>query len=113
MSTGYFNKQPASRPVVYQNLTLAAPPVLQCTAKFSNGTQQIRVLSSIAGWASIDQTTSATGITSASIVTTAPGGFFLPAATFTGEYFAVTPGQLFTFCSTGVSSGNISITEMA
>ena len=113
MSTGYFNKQPASRPVVYQNLTLAGPPVLMCTAKFSNGTQQIRVLSSIPGWMSIDQTTSATGITSASVVTTAPGGLFLPAATFTGEYFAVTPGQLLTFCSTGTSSGNLSVTEMA
>ena len=109
-----FSKQPASRPTIYQNLTSPNPTATVCSAKFSNGTQQIRVITSLAGWFSIDQSTSVTGVSSTTVATSSPGGTFIPAATFTGEYFTVTPGQLLTFCTTTAgSSGYVSVTEMA
>jgi len=111
-SGGGFDKQPASRPLIYQNVTMPTPIQTVCSAKFSNSTQHIRVLSQISGWVSIDQSTSTTAVTSATIVTTVGAGFFIPAATFTGEYFTVTPGQLLTFCTTGLTTGVISVTEM-
>ena len=114
-SGGGFDKQPASRPLIYQNVTwfttggAIGPKV--CSAPFTSGTQHIRVLSSIAGWVSIDQTTSVTAVSSTTLGSTT-GGFFIPAATFTGEYFTVTPGQLLTFASTGTTTGIVSVTEM-
>lgn len=109
MSTG-FDKQPSSRPVTYQNLSFAAGPApAQSTSAFGKATQQIRVMATIAGWFSIDQP-GATTVTSNNI----PGtGVFLPASTAVAEYYMVTPGQVLTFCSTGASSGYISITEVA
>lgn len=105
-----FDKQPASRCNIYQNLTAVSPIQTVCSAPFGKATQQIRVLSSIAGWVSIDQSTSTTIVTS----TTIPGaGFFIPASTVQGEYFTVTPGQILTFCTTGLTTGYISVTEMA
>lgn len=114
MSIGW-DKQPSSRVNVAQNITWLTtagpnPGPIVCTSKFSNGTQQIRVISQIAGWVSIDQSTSSTLVTSANIPAT---GMFVPASTVGGEYFAVTPGQLLTFCSTGTTTGVISVTEMA
>ena len=109
-----FDKQPASRPNVYQNMFNvggASPSTTIYSAKFAVATQQIRVISSLAGWASIDQTTSVTAVSSTTLGSTT-GGFFIPAATFTGEYFTVTPGQLLTFASTGTTTGIVSITEM-
>ena len=111
-SGGGFDKQPASRPIIYQNMLIASPIATVCSAKFSNGTQHIRVLSTVSGWVSIDQSTSTTAVTSATIITTVGAGCFIPAATFTGEYFTVTPGQLLTFCTTGLTTGTISVTEM-
>ena len=120
MSSG-FDKQPASRPITYQNITYtggASPSTTVYSAKFGVATQQVRVFSSLAGWCSIDQSTLtvATATQSAATVgsTNIPGtGMFIPASTVTGEYFTVTPGQLFTFASTSTSSGYVSITEMA
>ena len=112
-SGGGFDKQPASRPVIYQNVTVVSPIQTVCSRPFSNGTQHIRVLSSVSGWVSIDQSTSTTAVTSATIITTVGAGLFIPAATFTGEYFTVTPGQLLTFCTTGVTTGIVSVTEMS
>ena len=105
-----FDKQPASRPYVYQNITAPAAGAIVCTNKFGSSTQHIRILSTLAGWVSIDQSTSATLVTSANI----PGtGMFIPASTVGGEYFTVTPGQLLTFCSTSGTSGYVCVTEMA
>jgi hypothetical protein len=107
-----FDKQPASRPVVYQNITWlttgGAPGPKVCSAPFGVATQHIRVFSSISGWMSIDQSTSTTQATTGTI----PSGVFIPASTTTGEYFTVTPGQLLTFFSTGTTTGYVSITEM-
>lgn len=113
--SGGWDKQPASRVNTYQNVTWltttgpAAGPIV-CSSPFGKSTQQIRVISTIAGWISIDQSTSSTLVTSANIPAT---GMFVPASTVGGEYFTVTPGQLMTFASTGVTTGVISITEMA
>jgi len=115
-----FDKQPASRPVIYQNLTYtggASPSTTVYSSKFSNGTQHIRVISTLAGWCSIDQSTVAasTSVQSATVGSTniPATGMSLPASQVGGEYFIVTPGQLFTFASTSTSSGYVSVTEMA
>ncbi len=116
----FFSKQTASRPNIYQNITYtggASPTTTVYSAKFSPGTQQIRVFSSLAGWCSVDISTVAasTTVQSATVGSTniPATGMFIPAATVQGEYFAVMPGQLFTFASTSTSSGYVSITEMA
>ena len=107
-----FDKQPASRPWLYQTINYAGGagggPIV-CTAPFSKSTQHIRAISQLAGYVSIDQSTSATLVTSSTI----PNGMMIPASTVGGEYFTVTPGQIFTFCSTSTSSAAITITEMA
>ena len=115
-----FDKQPSSRPNVYQNMFYvggASPSTTIYSTKFATATQQIRVISSLAGWASIDQSTVAASTTVASATvgsTNIPGtGMIIPASTVGGEYFVVTPGQLFTFASTSTASGTVSITEMA
>jgi hypothetical protein len=105
-----FPKASASRPNVYQNITAPAAGSIVCSNPFGTGTQQIRVISTLAGWASVDHSTSATIATSANI----PGsGMYIPVSVSDGCYLVVTPGQLLTFCSTAGSSGYISITEMA
>ena len=115
-----FNKQPASRPNIYQTLNNAGgatPSTTVYSRKFSSGTQQIRVISTVAGWCSIDQSTVAASTSVASAVvgsTNIPAtGMAIPASAAGGEYFIVTPGQLFTFASTSTSSGYVAITEMA
>lgn len=114
MAIGW-DKQPASRPITYQNLAYtggASPSTGVVSAKFGVATQQIRVISTLAGWMSIDQSTTAGSGTVGS--TAIPGvGMQIPASTVGGEYFTVTPGQVFNFASTSTSSGNISITEMS
>ena len=117
---GGFDKQPASRPVTYQTMFYtggASPSTTVYSAKFGVATQQIRVISTLAGWCSIDQSTVAasTTVQSATVGSTnIPGtGMIVPASTVGGEYFTVTPGQIFTFASTSTSSGNLSITEMS
>jgi hypothetical protein len=107
-----FDKQPASRANVYQNITYAGgtgggPTVV--STFFHASTQQIRVISTLAGFVSIDQSTSATAVTSANM----PSGMIIPASTVGGEYFVVTPGQFLSYCSTSTSSAYISITEVA
>jgi hypothetical protein len=111
MSKG-FDKQPASRLNKYQTLSYlggASGGATVISTFFANSTQHIRVISSVAGYISIDQTTAATIVTSANM----PSGALLPASTVGGEYFVVTPGQFLSFCSTSTSSANLSVTEMA
>lgn len=104
-----FNKEPSSRPVKYQNLLIASPIVTTCSTPFMSGTQQIRVITNVAGWVSIDQSTSVTFVTSTAI----PGaGLSIPASNAGAEYFTVTPGQILTFCTTGLTTGIVSVTEM-
>jgi hypothetical protein len=80
-----------------------------CSAPFGANIQQIRISSSVAGYASIDQSTSGTLVSSTSI----PAGATIPNNTIGGEYVTVTQGQLLSFCSTSTSSGNISVVECA
>ncbi len=115
-----FSKQASSRPNIYQSVAYsggASPSTTVVSAKFSPGTQQIRVISTLAGWCSIDISTVAasTTVQSATVGSTnIPGtGMIIPASTVGGEYFAVTPGQLFVFASTSTASGTVSVTEMA
>jgi hypothetical protein len=111
MVTG-FSKQGASRPVKYNFLTYAGGtsggPVV-CSSPFGNATQHIRVFSTVAGYISIDQSTSVTIVTSANM----PSGLPIPASMVGGEYFITTPGQLLSYCSTSTSSGYVGVTEMA
>ncbi len=105
-----FEKQTASRPNIYQTITITSPIKTQCTAKFGNSTQQVRVVTSIGGYVSIDNSTSTTQVTSTTIPAS---GFFVPASVASAEYFVVTPGQVLTFCTTGLTTGYVSVTEMA
>jgi hypothetical protein len=110
--SGGFAKQSASRPVKYNFVTYAGGasggPVV-CSSPFSVATQHIRVFSTVAGYISIDQSTSSTLVTSANM----PSGLPIPASTVGGEYFITTPGQLLSYCSTSTSSGYVGVTEMA
>ena len=107
MGTG-FGKEPSSRPIVYQSVLLSTPGKINVTAKFSPSTQHILVMSQVTGYVSIDQSTSATLVTSTAV----PNGFLISASAGTAEYFTVTPGQFLTFCTTGATTGAISVTEM-
>jgi hypothetical protein len=113
-STVGFDKQPASRAILQQNQQWTGTGSLVFN-KFSTETWQVRICSQIAGWASIDNTTGATGPLTGTMPTTAGGfGMFIPNSTVGGEYFAVTAGQTLQFSSTTTSSGSwVSITEMA
>ena len=115
-----FDKQCSSRPITYQVLNFtgtAAGGV--ASAKFGVATQQIRVMSQLGGWGTINQSTGDTIIAAGGVgmmVTGISTGYPAAATAATGspypEYFAVTPGQLFFFNSTTTSSGAVSITEM-
>ena len=119
MASGW-DKQAASRPVTYQVLQYNSATVF--TTKFGKATQQIRVMSQVGGWGTINDTTAD------SVVATSAGGVGMiitglttgyPAAVTTvggspyPEYFAVTPGQVFVFSSTSTSTGACTVTEMA
>ena len=103
----YQFKQSSSRPVRYQVLTYAAATCF--SSGFSRGVQQIRVLSPLAGWGTINQSTADSIIASSSGGT----GLLIAAQTGGGDYFTVTEGQIFTFSSTSTSSASLSVTEMA
>ena len=115
--SGGFDKQPASRPVAFQNIFYvggASPSTGIVSAKFGAATQQVRIISSLTGWGSLGDSTSPTTLTGTVGSTNVPGtGMIIPASTVGGEYFTVTPGQIFGFASTSTASGTISITEMA
>ncbi len=111
-----WDKQPASRPNVYQVINCNSATVI--STFFKAGTQQIRVAAQINGWGSIDQTTGSVGVTSAGgtgmLIT--GGTTSANSSVYTGggfEYFTVSPGQFFSFSSTSTSTGAVTITEMA
>ena len=115
--SGGFDKQPASRPVAFQNIFYvggATPSTGIVSNKFGIATQQVRVISSLAGWGSIGDSTAPSTAQAVVGSTNIPGtGMIIPASTVGGEYFTVTPGQIFAFASTSTASGAVSITEMA
>ena len=109
-----FDKQPCSRPLTntytltYAGGASGGPTVF--TTSFKSGTQHIRVISTLAGWGAVEQSTSSLIMSSSSI----PGvGMIVPASTVGGEYFTITPGQFFSFCSTSTATGYVVVTEMA
>jgi hypothetical protein len=109
----FISKNSSNYPFKYQTLNYgggASGGATVFTTTFGPETQQIRVLSQVGGWGSIDQSTSSITVTSGSGSNT---GMLLAANTAQGDYFTVRPGQFFSFCSTTTSSGSISCTEMA
>ena len=120
---GGYDKQAASRPITYQVLQYNSATVF--TNKFGPATQQIRVMSQIGGWGTVNDTTagSGTGTVASSaggigmIITGLTTGYPGAATALGGspypEYFAVTPGQVFIFSSTSTSTGACSVTEMS
>jgi hypothetical protein len=100
----FLDKQHASRPIKYQNLSYTGSGSVPST-NFSNSIQHIRVETDISGYLVIGDGTSVTA--------TAQSGSMRIAANVEGEYFAVTPGQMAAFISTSTSSGNCSLVEMA
>ena len=117
---GGFDKQASSRPLRYQVLQYNSATV--STTKFGASTQQIRVMSQIGGWGTVNDTTADLTIATSAggigmIVTGLTTGYPAAVTTVAGspypEYFSVTPGQIFTFSSTSTSTGACSVTEMA
>jgi hypothetical protein len=110
-----WDKQPASRIIKFQNLAWAGTGTVAST-NFTAQTYQIRICSQIPIWFSVDNSTGS-GALLATVPTTAGGlGAFLPNSTVGGEYFTVSPGQIFTFASTTTSTGVgtiVSLQEMA
>jgi len=107
---GYYGKATASRIIKAQVLAWAGTGTSQSTT-FATETNQVRVISQINGWISIDN--SGTAITTASNAFT--GGVYIAANTANGDYFTVTPGQILTFTSstTGTTGSDIvSVAEM-
>ena len=111
-----WDKQPASRPNIYQVLQYNSATVI--STFFKPGTTQIRVASQANGWGSIDQTTGTIGVSSAGgtgmLITGGTTSALSVVYTQVGaEYFTVTPGQFFSFSSTSTSTFAVTITEMA
>jgi hypothetical protein len=101
--SNFGNLQPASRlgrSIVTQVAT-AQTNASQTTTNFGSQTYQVRVVSTLPIWATIDATATVTANSSAT---------FLPANV--PEYFAVTGGQQLNFISTSTSTGYVTLTEM-
>ena len=118
--TNFVGKQPSSRPVKYQVVQYNSATAW--TTKFGPNVNQIRVLSQLSGWATINDTTADSVIATSAggvgmIVTGVSTGVPAAATAVSGtplpEYFSVTPGQILVFASTSTSTGAISITECA
>ena len=118
---GAFDKQPSSYLNVYQNIQ-CVQGAATASAKFGNGTQQIRVLSQLPCWGSVNQTTADATASQASIA--GGTGMMLTGGSTTNsavslysgafpEYFVVRPGQIFIVASTSTSSFAVSVTECA
>lgn len=103
--SNFWGKAPSSRPINAQVIQLSSAAAVN-SASFGSETYQIRVISNIATWASID------GVPTAAVQTA--GSFYLPANTSVGEYFTVTPGQQISLISlSSATTGTVSVTEMA
>lgn len=105
--TNFVQKRPSNKPGRYQVLQYNAATCF--SSGFATGVQQIRVVSQLAGWGTINQSTGD------SIIASSGGGvgMIVPANTADGEYFTVQQGQIFVFSSTSTSTGAVSVTEMS
>jgi hypothetical protein len=103
--SNFGNLQPASklgRSIVTQVAT-AQTNATQSTTPFGSQTRQVRIVSTLPIWVTLDSTA----------VVTANSASALIAANAVGEYFTVTPGQVLNFISTSTSTGYVSLTEMS
>jgi hypothetical protein len=101
---GIYEKQPASRlgrSIVTQVAT-AQTNATQFTTPFAANTHQVRVVSTLALWATIGST---------AVVTANSASALIPANV--PEYFTCTSGQVLNFISTSTSTGYVCWTEMA
>jgi hypothetical protein len=110
-----WDKQPSSKVIRTQNLTYTSTTSTLLTTTFTSQTYQIRVFSTVAGFAIIGDAAqvTASSLTSAGVVTSGSSfGFLIPASTIGGEYFTVSPGQVLAFNSTTTATGTFQVTEM-
>jgi hypothetical protein len=99
----FWKAQPSSklgRSIVTQVATVQTNASVT-TTNFGSQTYQVRIVSSLPIWATIDTTATVTAQSSAT---------WIPANT--PEYFAVTHGQHLNFISTSTSTGYVVLTEM-
>ena len=102
--SNFGNLQPASRlgRSIVTAVATAQTNASQTTTNFGSQTRQVRIVSTLAIWATVDTTATVTANSSAT---------YLP-ANAPPEYFAVTPGQVLNFISTSTSTGYVVLTEM-
>jgi hypothetical protein len=96
----FFNKQPASRWLRDNNISIPGDGASHPSTTFAPSTQQIRVASTLAGWLQIDGSGTAVANTS----------MYLPANWV--DHYSVTPGQVAAFLSTSTSTGTCSVSEV-
>lgn|SRR5262245_46124145 len=101
---GIYEKQPSSRlgRSIVTQIATAQTNATQFTTPFAATTHQIRLVSTLALWATIGST---------AVVTANSASAFVPANT--PEYFTVTSGQVLNFISSATSTGYVIFTEMA
>jgi hypothetical protein len=102
--SNYGNLQPASRlgRSIVTQIATAQTNATRFTTPFGSQTRQVRLVSTLALWATIDST---------AVVTANSSAAYLPANT--PEYFGCSPGQVLNFISTSTSIGYVSLTEMS
>jgi hypothetical protein len=105
--TNFISKTPSNYPPRYQVLQYNSATCF--SSGFGPGTQQIRVLSQLAGWGTVNQSTAD------SIIASSAGGtgMLIAANVAQGDYLTVRSGQIFVFSSTSTSTGAVSVTEMS
>src|SRR5262249_510260 len=98
-----WEKQTSSRlgRSIVTQIATAQTNASQFTTQFAAQTRQVRVVSTLAIWATID---------SSAVVTANSAATYLPANV--PEYFICSPGQVLNFISTSTSSGYVVATEM-
>ena len=106
-----WGKTRSSRPIKSHSLAYTGSGTV-FTTFFTYPTDQIRVVSQVTGYFTVQETTSITMPSSSSA-----SGAQMPAQTFlsanvAAESLTVSPGMLFAFASTSTSSGYVSIVEM-
>jgi len=100
----FWKAQPSSklgRAIVTQ-VTTSQVNASVTTTNFGSQTYQVRIVSTLPIWATIDTTATVTANSSAT---------YIPANV--PEYFAVTRGQQLNFISTSTSTGWVVLTEMS
>lgn len=101
-----FGKAPSSRIIGAQIVQWPGSGTVVST-NFGSQTYQVRVISQINGYISVD------GSSTIISTSTFAGGTFIAANTASGDYWTCLPGQFLSFTSTTTSSGGfVSVSEM-